>query len=677
MTDTPPLPDSAGGLQEPLVPLPETPLSPPPGLLFSHPPSVRLSSSPASSPRIVGSPPTRTQSIHPETGSLLPPGPQGEGETDFLSLSSDDDSGWEDDDGTRDLSDVERGGNRVSAATFESTRSEEWEERGRKRQSQYLTALPAFSPPAHDSAMEDVPSSTSAARRPPSQARQLSLKRYSRINVVHNRGSPRSSILSTGSSDVVPRPLNVSRTVSQNVEDAGPRPSDETHRRYQGSTSETESIRMNAFLNAHYATLHAIDSQPNSPLPAHFSFSHSTPRSFSAHRHIKLVPPLRTDGVDHEHDPDRPPHLPAHFIKTPYPFSPRKEFPPPKTRPRTELYVGPGGDVEKGGHGQGGMQDGYERAPSAQGLLPRGSPHSRSPAKHERWNSSRSTGSACESTIWLSLARNRSRAEPRLVPLAIPSSLATSHAQVHGSPPYKPRLRLDPPADYDDAHFARDLRAAHARLVGSRVLRWFSARKTYSVRLARVSAWSGSSISPYSPKSGIFSSEGGAPSLLLAYDGLHASAEETLPFTEDALFALYRSPKSGSARYTWVHWARRLAAGNRPPRSPPSSRSRSLSLQHDTDADVDGDIELPRIVLTVQFVRRFAPGRVLSVGAVMLGLAVGAAVVYVFVGGEMSKGRLEEERAARAVPGMLVGLFALGVEAVLFFAWVVGSWMWV
>ena len=334
MTDTPPLPRIPSGLQQYPVPsLPATPLSPPPGLLLSHPPSVRLSSSPASSPRIVGSP-NRTQSIHPERGSLMPLADQPG--ADFLELTSDDDSDWEDDNGTRNFSDIEGPGNRASAATFESTRSEGWEEeRGRKRQSTYLAALPPFNQiPAHDSATEE---SAPPTRRPPGQARQMSLKRYSRVNVVHNRGSPRSSILSSASSDVIPQPLNVSRTVSQSLEEEpSSQLSSDTHMQLQRITSESESIRMNAFLNAHYATLQAIDSQPNSPHAPQFTFPDtSRQRSLSEQRHIKLVAPIQT-----EEDPNRPPHLPAHFIKTPYPFSARKEFPPPKTRPRrTDLYL--------------------------------------------------------------------------------------------------------------------------------------------------------------------------------------------------------------------------------------------------------------------------------------------------------------------------------------------------
>ncbi|KAF2445492.1 hypothetical protein P171DRAFT_520269 [Karstenula rhodostoma CBS 690.94] len=648
MADTPPLPEAPSELQQHPVPsLPSTPLSPPPGFLLSHPPSVHLSSSPASSPRIVGSPPTRTQSIHPETGSLMAaathPG------ADFLVLTSDDDSEWEDVDGTRNFSDVERMGNRVSAATLESSRSEDREEeRGRKRHNEYLTAPPPLNQIlAHDSGTE----SSAPARRPPSQARQMSLKRYSRVNVVHNCGSPRSSILSNVSSDVIPRPLNVSRTVSQNIEEyPSNRLSNDTHRRYRRSMSESESIRMNAFLNAHYATLQAIDSQPNSPPAPGFSFPDtSRQRSLSEQRHIKLMPPIQTDV-----DPDRPPYLPAHFIKTPYPFSPRKEFPPPKTRPRkTDLYITPlSASPQKGIHVLGMAHDTaydprnrLERNMSAQGLT-------RSPpsptTKHERWNSARSTNSARESVIWLGLRRNRHHRASRLEPLTIPSSLV---ATPQPSPTFKPNLR-HLAADYDDMHFARELRAAYTRLAGPWLLRVLSARKLRYIRLAQVSAWSGS----YMPL-GLHEEAG---TLLAARGGLATPGDTAPPFTEHALLELYHAPRSGDARYTWVHWARRVAASNR---RPADARSHGR-----TRSDGEAEEDANREVTTVQFVHAFSPFKMVTVLVVMLAVAVAAAVLYIFLG--------NSERAEKVTPGMLVGVLAGGVEGVVFAAWVVGSWLW-
>ncbi|KAL1595256.1 hypothetical protein SLS60_009945 [Paraconiothyrium brasiliense] len=571
---------------------------------------------------------------------------------DFLELDSDDESEWEDDNGTRTFSDVEEITNRASAATFKSTRGEDCgEESGRKTQSEYLTALPPFNQiPAHDSVTEDF---TPPTRRPPSQARQLSLKRYSRVNVVHNSNSPRSSILSDASSDVMPRPLNVSRTVSQNLEEENlNRVSNDTQRHHQRITSESESIRMNAFLNAHYATLQAIDSQQNSPPMPQSSFPDtSRQRSLSEQRHIKLIPPIQTKV-----DPDRPLHLPAHFIKTPYPFSPKKEFPPPKTRPRTtDLYITPlDHSSTKGIQVLGMAQDSaydprnrLERNISAQGLI-RTPPDAHT--KHERWNSARSTNSARESIVWLSLRRNRHRVSDHLEQLNIPSSLV---ATPQPSPTFKPKLR-HLAADFDDMHFAGELRAAYRKLAGPWILRVLSARKLRYIRLSQVSAWSGS----YVPL-GLHEEAG---TLLAARSGLATLSHPGAPFTEHALLDLYRNPRSGDARYTWVHWARRVAASNR---RHAHERSRS-----------DGEEDPGREVTTVQFVHAFSPFKMLTVMVIMLTLAVAAAVLYIFLGSSVWRGEAARERAEKVTPGILIGLFAVGVEGVFFAAWVVGSWMW-
>lgn len=753
------------GLQQhPIPSLPATPLSAPPGILLSHPPSVHLSSSPASSPRIVGSPPNRTQSIHPERGSFMTGDQPG---ADFLELTSDDDdSGWEDDNGTRNFSDVEGAETRASAGTLQSTRSEHWEEeeRGRKRHNEYLTALPPFNQiPAHDSATEE---SSPLMRRPPSQARQMSLQRYSKVNVVHNRGSPRSSLLSDASSDVMPQPLRVSRNVSQDLEGEPPnRASSETQRHHQRLTSESESIRMSAFLNAHYATLQGgVDSRPNSPPAPQFTFPDNArhPRSLPERRHIKVVAPIRTQmepdpntsadadpDRDADPDPDRPPHLPAHFIKTPYPFSPKKEFPPPKTRPRkTDLYITPMGapktttattTSDKGIHVLGmahasaynprsrssrniSAQDPLRNPPSTSASA--SASHSASPKpKHERWNSTRSTR---DSTLYLSLLRHTTASHAsastpsalanRLETLTIPSSCLTGTPQP--SPTFKPKLRHHhPPAveDYDDMHFAQELRGAYARLAGSWVRRAVSARKLRYVRLGRVGAWSGGgcclsqSISP--------SSRGGcdgrgstctcictctdAGTLLAARGGLMSTTATMdgvgTPFTEQALWELYCKPATGDARYTWVHWARRVAASNQRSRCRCRSRSRSRAFsysytrihsrsqsrnpgdENDNDIEDDDDDELPPLpaITTIQFVHAFAPFKILTVLVLMLACAVAAAVLYIFLGSSLWSGAgAAREREEKVTPGVLVGLLVLGVEGVVFLGWVVGSWMW-
>lgn len=652
----PPSPKFPSGLQQQSsAQLPSTPLSPPPTLLLGNTPSVRLSSSPASSPHIIESQATRSQSIYPERGSVMahgnPPG------ADFLELSSDDDSEWMDDNGTRNFDDLEGLGSRVLAGASGSME----EERGRKRDSKYLTALPPFNPiAAHDSATEELPT---PGRRPPSQARQLSVKRYNRANVVHNRGSPRSSLLSNASSDVMPRPLNVSRTVSQNLDnltDVGCQQSNSTQSTHQRNLSEVESIRMNAFLNAHYATLQAMDSQPNSPLVNQHGFQDPPGRrSLSEARRIKLLAPIQIES-----DPNRPPYLPAHFIRTPYPFSQKKDFPPPSTRPRrTDTDITPlDHDNTKGMHILGmanpneyDYRNRLERNIDAQGLIRAPNETINHKSRHERWNSARSTNSARESVVWISLRRNRrgSSVTDHLEQIAIPSNLVASDTKAQLSPVFKPKLRHIS-IDFDDMYLAQELRSAYRKLAGPWILRALSARQLRCIRLGQVSAWSGSDATP------VVHEESGM--LLAARGGLVTLSGPSTPFTEHGLLDLYRRPKSGKARYTWVHWARRLAASNHTSQAHPYDETSSENLARD--------------ITTIQFAHAFSPFKILSVLVTMLALAVAAAVLYVFLGGSVWRGESGRERAEKVTPGMLIGLLVGVIEGIVFGAWIAGSWMW-
>lgn len=538
--------------------------------------------------------------------------------TDFLELSSDDDSDWVDENGTRGLEELEGLSNRISAGTFESKD----EDRGRDRESQYLTALPPFNQiSAHDSGTDEI---STPVRRLPSQARQLSVKRYDRAAVVHNRGSPRSSMLSNASSDAMPQPLNVSRVVSQNLEDELERrfepSSSNTQAAHQRTPSEVESIRMNAFLNAHYATLHAIESQQNSPLGENFSYLDPTrDKSISQERHIRLLTPIQTTH-------DSASHLSPHFIRTPYPFTAKKEFPPPRTRPRTAwAELPPDHEIKKGIHIQ------------------------------ERWNSARSTNSTRESVIWLSLRRNsrQSGIVDRIEQITIPGDLVKSEAKSQPSPIFRPKARHIA-VDFDDMYFAQELRDAYRRLAGPRVLQMISARKLMYIRLSQISAWSGS----YIPL-GLHEEAG---TLLAARDGLTSLSRSANPFTEHGLLDIYRKPKIGKVRYTWVHWARRVAAPNR--------------LAH-TNPEEGSEEENPsREVTTIQFVHAFSPFKILGVLAIMISLSFAATILYIFFGDSVWRGQAERERAEKVTPGILIGAFVGGFESVLFGTWIVSSWMW-
>lgn len=60
--------------------------------------------------------------------------------------------------------------------------------------------------------------------------------------------------------------------------------------------------------------------------------------SFTNGRHITLSPLSSKRAAC---DRDRPAHLPSYFIWTPFPFTAKKEFPKPKSRPRQRVVSEP------------------------------------------------------------------------------------------------------------------------------------------------------------------------------------------------------------------------------------------------------------------------------------------------------------------------------------------------
>jgi hypothetical protein len=192
--------------QHPIMPaLPPSPPSPSDATrtVFLDHPSARLSSSPASSARIVDPLPTRRGSVYPamsETmeGGLIP------GADFFDDCSSD--SGWEDSEGdiTQTLTAGEDFGMRslVHGMGGKDTNAG----RGRSWQRSTITALPSFPLPVHDSGLgiDYDEASSPLDGKGASRARQMSLRRLNKDNVrlVHTRssgGRPRDSLRSNDS----------------------------------------------------------------------------------------------------------------------------------------------------------------------------------------------------------------------------------------------------------------------------------------------------------------------------------------------------------------------------------------------------------------------------------------------------------------------------------------------
>ncbi|KAF2687613.1 hypothetical protein K458DRAFT_475567 [Lentithecium fluviatile CBS 122367] len=674
---------------------------------MQHHPPPRLSSSPTSSPRIVESPLIRKRSIRPEMSILMDRGVTHG--TDFFEDSSGDDSEWGDDNGTRNFSEVEGLGIRNSMSM-----AEDFEEpRGRSRRNVALNALPPFNQiPAHGSGTSTLlkePSSPAHGGDTQS-ARAMSVRRFGSVRVVHNRGSgsgsrntQRDSMMSneSGHASSIGEPSKGFSELRCGEEVRLGAGFQAHHRRHTA-----ESLRADSILNAHVITMQALESlSPTASLScAHghgtllsqhsFAFGKPKPASFSGHRHIAF-PPLQL-----QHDPDRPAHLSAHFKKTPYPFTTKKEFPRPATSPRQHVHGethGIGYDDKKGRHilgivssdGEYYFRGRLERNEDAQGIIrTRGD----DPARQ-------SADGAKELVLWLSLRRNRKGdIVDCLERVVIPSSLTTTSPERVDGKKGKSRSPQNATVDFDDMYFAHQLRAAYKKLARPWPFLLFSARKLRHIQLGSVSVWSGSSASG-SRHVGVPPAGG----LLAAQDGIDTDIDAQIPFTEKRLMELFRDPGIGKASYTWVHWAREVAASNTNPAPGPahpqsttSARRWARSLDtlshhhgHHYHADTDHsdppststsspfhpDPENPAIqdvLATIQFTHSFAPLRILGVLALMLALGILAALLWIFLG-ESAWAHPETWGGPECVGnGMAAGALAL----VLFLAWVAGSWRW-
>jgi len=622
--------------------------------IFLDHPSARWSSSPASSPRIADPSPVRRGSVYPALSDTMQKEVQ-RGLEPGIDFFDDETSGseWEPEaDVTQILPEGEGIGLRRLSGTTTHT---DYSSRGRSRWRSGMTTLPPFKlPPASRSGL-DIRADGKSLSSPVDadggkRARPVSLKRLSKDNVrvvqTRSRGNtPRNSLKSTDSIRSS-APIDVSQDAASTH--VGLTRLEGFQGRHRRNTSE--SILAGSIIDAHVMTMRALESLnllPSSILVDSNSQQFTKRPSFTEdRRHIKLSPLTSTDR-------ERPLHLPAHFVRTPYPFSAKKEFPKPKSRPRGDaglespysgdldgfirLDSGYGEEFEskevddtKGKHvlvlmtseGDYDLRSRLERNEDAQGII--------------RSRVGSGLGGT-ESAIWLSLERRSWRKAHHvhqgrnLVKITIPTNLATSSdpEQKKGS---------DEPIDCDDNFLAERLRVGHRSLAGNWFRRTFSARKLRHISLGQVSTWSGrpSQSSAYA-----------SPGLLAVGAGIDMEADLRSPFTKEGIMKLYRTPSSGKARYTWVHWARRV--------------------------DTTRSSDVPDSLTSVQFVHTLSVSRILSALTLMLVLSIAAALLWVFFGpgGTGWRTTVDRQRSDRVGSGMAVGIMVLLCEGLGF-----GTWIW-
>jgi hypothetical protein len=611
----------------------------------------------------------RKGSVHPTLGNSIE-----QGMSPGADFFDDESSGseWEDpDDDNRTQTFLEDGGiglgigSLVHCPVRQDRRS-----RGRSLERNGLTALPPLDRTFQRYSLQE--NSATVDNSEPKRARHVSLTwlEKSNVRVVHNHGSrastPRGSITSNVSENTTSHFPETVKPYPIDMRGGAPALQEYTHGRHRRNTSD--SILADSIINAHLTTMQALKAfSPSESIPEisgrsfHSATSAEPPktRSFSNSRRIKLSPISVKDRDN----------LPSHFVKTPYPFTAKKEFPKPATRPRQHNSDGrlDSGYGEDSGYGGEGSSIGYSDVKGKQvlGLMSGGENNdlrSRLERNAEAQGIIRTQDShddihSHKSVLHLSLQNHHEAVNRRQARIIIPNDLATTSSNTRYS------------VDFDDKYLAERLRSAHRELAGPWVQRCFSARKLRYICLRQSSAWSES----HEP----VALHGINANKLLA-SGAGSGLEDTT-FTEDKLLHFFRHPKSGKARYTWVHWARRVAMAHldSKPRLQSSGPSQPASYQESVDGK-EGSVTHHTVsspsgtIMTVQFVHTLSTLRILVAIILVLMTSAMGALLWIFLG--VGSGWMRDlglQSASRVGSGMAIGVLILLLELLMF-----GVWVW-
>ena len=258
--------------------------------------------------------------------------------------------------------------------------------------------------------------------------------------------------------------------------------------------------------------------------------------------------------------------------------------------------------------------------------------------------------------------------------------------------------------DYDDSHFFQQMRSEYISLRGS--FRYLSAQTLQRITVEYFGYRSGRPVRCNSCDH--VESEAMRSPRLLAFKGL----EDT--FSEEKLMEHYRNPKAGRARYSWVHWAHRIAASAAPALSkipitppPPGSAATDTTLEEDSskanndDAANKGDAEEAAKVRSaaegyevnsdeaaddnngvgIEFIEDWSVSRIAIALIIVFALAVAATLLWTFLGvgpaladGNVVTGGVQSA-GVRVAAGFIFGVFVflIGLAVVIAWAWV--SWL--
>jgi hypothetical protein len=651
-------------------------------------PFARLSSSPASSPHLVDLFPSRRDSIHPNMSGVLSRELVPEAHL-FSDNSSDND--WEGN--ARNMMQTVTVDDNIRSEGFSQDMFDRIDcvRKRQCRERSIITSLPRFTkasvygpePNIEDDRTNVEYASDGFERygRGPKRARKMSLHRPKKdtvrlVQTSSSVNSPRHSIRSSHFDTASPiEDMNRARLVISPTDFEESRtisPLSQTFRSWH-ETKTSESMMAGSVINAHAATIRALESRDISPIeaPNYSGFTYLQSAMSSGFAKSSSCPNSCRTTMSSllSANGNRLFYLPSHFTNTPHPFTTNKECGKFKPHPRQSRIYPCSEDLDADGYVRLNSSSGEEvktpydghKGKRILGLVASEddvlhqtrlgrNKRAQAPASSDAESGSGGT----KNMVWLSLQQYGGRKHSdygmrrKMIRFVVPN-MSSLHNSNHLE---KTPLPNEDPPGFDDKRFGEHLQAAHRKLAGSWFRRAFSAHKLHTVRLSQSSVWSGTRT-----PTTIATIDG----LLAVEDGIFTS-ERTKPLlTEEGLMKLFRKPQTGEGRYMWVHWVRQVAASN--------------SLMHTYPHAGNSGQPPPSMVTTIEFLH--APSTFRIVTALVLALlgCVAAALLWIFIGpgGVGAEGHVRGQRSERVGDSMGVSVLVLMLEGVGVCMWILFS----
>lgn len=606
-----------------------------PPLFSEQDKTVRLSQSPAGTPRYIDAPGSPVHSLHPKMEDSIHTQPDlGLRTTDFFDDSTDDDG---------------------SIVGQEPTPIAELEDRGRKRASTADSLLKDQSgylggPPANEFVIQcgdEKRSDDDMMVSNPLGNHQASMDGFLRLTHTPKPAHahwprdgrsapdrpPRPEVTDPGPYDndeITPitaqaRPVSFQRTNSgriiRNSMQPPPIPEEPSETSTAAVTVAVETAKDEHIMNAHTQTLQALlrDDSSFQQASARLSQIPDADRLTAlppmAKKRVSLAPPPLELATMHG-------SLPEEIVRTPYPIGFRKNYMKPSPL-RTSMNI-----------------------------------------EHE-------------TILPLSIRRSvhQNQRPRKVMHIEIPRNIDAAVALSLGDTSEKTKEQHFEALDFDDSHFFRELQSAYHKLAG--LFRFLSARTLQNIQISHSASCNSTCEAELSSKTCSHTTYPRSPRHL-ASQGLKDS------FSEQELLRYFWSPNLGKARYAWVHWAKRLSStadqhndpAPVPPADSPSTRlAEKPKKSQEAREATETAVKCGECTAGLEFVEGWSARRIFLAIACVKVSALAAALCWIFLGSDRHFDTGYRDAGGRVEGGMMLGVFVLLTGWTTLLGWLGLSWL--